>query len=151
MLYMQGTLTKLVSFALFLIRKYSTILFWAQINAIRMLQGSNHPVMIFVFRRFLAVLVIFICTNDLYARHTYRIGTYCFVLIHEIQPDIFTSPFWVNQNAIWLYLCCQNSGFLHYFVIFRIFTNIEPLYVSHVHLTGTYYLVFVYRIHTIPF
>ena len=40
---------------------------------------------------------------------------------------------------------------LHYLVILRIFTNIEPLYVRQVHLTGTYYFVFVYRIQPIPF
>ena len=52
MFYMQDTPTKLASSALFLFREYCTILFWAQINAIRMLQDSNHPVRTFVFRRF---------------------------------------------------------------------------------------------------
>ena len=151
MLYMQGTPTELASFALFLFRKYSAILFWAQINAVRMLQGSNHPVRYFVFKNILDILVIFTYTNALYARHTYWIGTYFFVLIHEIQPNIFPSPFWGNQNAIRLYLCCQHSGFSHYFVILRIFTNIEPFYVRLIHLTGIYYFVFIHRIQPIPF
>ena len=132
MLYLQGTPTELASFALFLFRKCSTILFWAQINAIRMLQGSNHPVRTFVFRNFFSDF------SDFYVHK-------CPVRKARL-PNRYLLLCFDSWNTV-----CQHSGFSHYFVILRIFTNIEPLYVRRIHLTGIYYFVFVYRIRPKPF
>ena len=143
MFYMQVTPTELASFVLFLFRIYSTVLFWAPINAIWMLQGSNHPVRTFVFRRFLAVLVIFICTND-------------FVFVYRIQ----TIPFWaqieaiqgpirgpIRHKVIQGSIRPTNAPVYHlFFGILSNFAIIQPLYVRQAYLIDTFCFAMVHRI-----
>ena len=63
--------------------------FWDVQNATRLYSSSKNTLLL----TFFAFSLIFTCTKALYARHTYLIGTFCFVFFQRIQFDTFPSPF----------------------------------------------------------
>ena len=87
----------------------------------------------------------------LQTRHTYTIVTFCFVLVHRIQLETFSSPDQSNQNATRLYSPYQDLHFQASVDFYDFYEQKVSVRGAYLIIIGTFHSILVYRIQSDTF